>query len=329
LTERAEALITGLVLYVLGTNQTPFPSLRDVRRLVESSATDQFKLALDLQGLSRREPELLTAANILSLPGNRTRSSIMTTASSHMTFLRSGPVQKSTSRSTMRLADVMSGEPMTIYLVLPPDKLLSHGKLLRLWLGVLMATLSRRRRVPGVPTLLLIDEAAQLGPLDELRAAVTLMRGYGVRCWSFWQDLSQLQCFYPLDWKSPVNNCSVQTYFGVSAPQAARELEDYLGPLPVKPISQLKADEALLIRRGCAPEVVRRPDYRHDPSYARLAMPNPFSTRQAPMTNRSSMVCSARHGRSRSPTSSNCSSGDGHARRTARAVAAGIVRHAS
>ena len=44
----------------------------------------------------------------------------------------------------------------------------------------MMAALSRRRHRPERPTLLLIDEAAQLGPLDELRTAVTLMRGYGV-----------------------------------------------------------------------------------------------------------------------------------------------------
>ena len=185
-------------------------------------------------------------------------------------------MQAATCKSTISLADVQAGSPLAIYLVLPPDKLLSHGKLLRLWLGVLMTAIARRKQLPELPTLLLIDEAAQLGPMDELRAAVTLMRGYGVRCWSFWQDLSQLQRTYAIDWKSLVNNCSVQQYFGVSAPQAASELEAYLGTLPVRPLSQLKPQDALLIRRGMAPEIVRRTDYRTDPLYSKRASPNPF-----------------------------------------------------
>ena len=54
----------------------------------------------------------------------------------------------------------------------------------------------KRRSFPCESSL--IDEAAQLGTLDELRSAITLMRGYGVKGWSFWQDLSQLQRIYPL-----------------------------------------------------------------------------------------------------------------------------------
>ena len=48
-------------------------------------------------------------------------------------------------------------------------------------------------------TLMLLDEAAQLGTLPQLRQAITLLRGYGVRVWSFWQDLSQLINLYPND----------------------------------------------------------------------------------------------------------------------------------
>ena len=45
-------------------------------------------------------------------------------------------------------------------------------------------------------------EAAQLGTLGALRQAVTLLRGYGLQVWSFWQDLSQVRNLYPQDWQT-------------------------------------------------------------------------------------------------------------------------------
>src|SRR3546814_14619691 len=50
----------------------------------------------------------------------------------------------------------------------------------------------RRRARPEASTLFVLDEAAQLGTFNELRQAVTLLRGYGLQTWSFWQDASQL-----------------------------------------------------------------------------------------------------------------------------------------
>ena len=86
--------------------------------------------------LRSKSPEMRPAANILGgMAENRVRSSIISTASSHLSFLRAGPVQQSTSSSSFDLKDVLVGNKLTIYLVLPPNKLASHTKLLRLWLG--------------------------------------------------------------------------------------------------------------------------------------------------------------------------------------------------
>jgi type IV secretion system protein VirD4 len=273
--ERAETLITGLVLYAKLLAKSPRRNLAEVRHAIEASTHDQHDIVTTMRKADN--PEMQVAANILGISGEmRVRTSIIATASSHMSFLRSGPVQNSTQNSSIDLEDVRLGNKLTIYLVLPPDKLLSHGKLLRLWLGTLMTVMARRRQRPHRPTLLLIDEAAQLGPMDELRSAITLMRGYGIRCWSFWQDLSQIQTIYPRDWQSLINNCAVQQYFGMSSPQAAHQIETYLGSKMPRPLMQLKPHEALLIRRGHSPQIVRRPDYLHDPAYRDLFQPNPF-----------------------------------------------------
>jgi hypothetical protein len=112
--------------------------------------------------------------------------------------------------------------------------------------------------------------------LDEAEHRGLRKTPYGVRCWSFWQDLSQLQRIYPFDWKSIVNNCAVQQYFGLSMPQAASEIDAYLGGASPRPIAQIAEDDSLLLRRGHPAQIVRRPNYLRDAEFAGTFSPNPF-----------------------------------------------------
>ena len=87
---------------------------------------------------------------------------------------------------------------------------------MRLLLATLLTTLVRRKTMPEVRTLLLLDECARLGALPHLKTALTLLRGYGVMVWSLWQDLSQMKTLYPTDWETILNNSSVVQVFGMS-----------------------------------------------------------------------------------------------------------------
>ena len=64
-------------------------------------------------------------------------------------------------------------------------------------------------------TLFLLDECAQLGTLDGLRKAITLLRGYGLQVWMFFQDFSQISSLYPADYQTLINNCGVLQSFGI------------------------------------------------------------------------------------------------------------------
>lgn len=211
--ERAVALIMEAIAYVV--EDLMFPSLIDVRTVIDSYAgLPVHKYWNPQPDSSYAHPRIAKVFNPVGMSVERTRASIAATACSHLTFIHQGAVARSLEATTFSLDALKSGRPMTIYLVLPPDKLITHGKLLRLWLGVLLRVLTGRIERPPIPTLLLVDEAAQFGPLDELRTAITLMRGYGVRVWTFWQDLSQLRRTYPDDWESLLNNCATHQYFG-------------------------------------------------------------------------------------------------------------------
>lgn len=272
--ERAETLIAGLILHVGATARAERRHLGEVRRLIELSDKQQDELAAELRQAG--DSDRAAAASILEMQASNTRSGILSTAASHLSFLRGEPVEASLTRSSIRIADVARGRPLTIYLVVPPDRLVSHGKLLRLWLGTLMTVLARRRRIPEQPTLLIVDEAAQLGPMDELRAAVTLMRGYGVRVWSFWQDISQLVRTYPVDWQSFLSNASVLQLFGTGNTHGFAELDGYLGYHSRSILEEMAAEDTLVIERGQIPRLLVRPNYLDDPKLSILARANPF-----------------------------------------------------
>src|SRR5947209_2436576 len=104
----------------------------------------------------------------------------MVMACSHINPLCSEEVTAALSRSTFSLHDVLTGKPMTIYVVCPADKLECLRALWRLWIGTLLTTVMRRSSMPPLRTLFLLDECAQLGELGALRQAVTLLRGAGL-----------------------------------------------------------------------------------------------------------------------------------------------------
>ena len=276
--DRARAVITAALIDVMHENIADCaPTLGAVRQLIAGLGG---RGIASVRWLGSPRAEVQAAAAALHYDP-RVLSSILATAQTHTSFLRSGPVQDALASSTIRLADITAGTPMTLYLVLPPDKLVSHGRLLRLWLGVVLAALSRRREIPPVPTLLLVDEAAQLGTLEPLLTAVTLLRGYGVKVWSFWQDLAQLKTLYPQSWTTLLNNCQSQQIFAPASPHAAADLEEYLAGASPVALSSLGPDDVLVTRKGERPRVLRRADYRHDPQYAGQFDANPFYRHRA------------------------------------------------
>lgn len=286
--ERASTMIEKVICELFRVMPDQQPTLQDVQRTLtgvpihDNLGQRQFMEIFNDKAPKPKPVEkpktidlsqLITSAEFSS---DKTRSSIMATAMGHMGFLKSPTVHASISNSTITLDDITAGAMATIYLILPAEKLVTHGKLLRLWLGVMLAAIARRKKAPPQPTLILIDEAAQLGYMAELKSALTLMRSYGVRVWTFWQDLSQLQQIYPRDWLSIINNSKVQQYFGAKSPPAKKSLELFLG-------DAWRADltsDGQIVFDGEYLKVMQRPDYRSDPIFKGLAGQHPFHNAQ-------------------------------------------------
>jgi type IV secretion system protein VirD4 len=213
------------------------------------------------EGLNR-----LSKQNISSfLPiTEQTRSGILSTTQSYLKVVNSDSALRSLSKSTISLDAVRKGEPMTIYIVIPPDKLESHGALLRLWVGALMLTVMGRKRRPKRSTLFLLDECAQLGEFGPLRQSMTLLRGYGLQVWPFFQDLSQLQRLYPKDWRTIFNNAGVFQLFGVANHLMAKESSELIGDIDADMLRNMAKDRQVIAVSNEKAMSARLPDYLVD-----------------------------------------------------------------
>jgi type IV secretion system protein VirD4 len=267
--DTGRGLVAGLVADVATSSPPEKRNLCSLRELLYNDDLD-YTLAVALDTRKRSMSPLARDEFVayLAAPSDKTRPCIRTTATTFVKCLGSTAVAKCLERSTFDLCDLLNNKPMTIYLVLPPEKLLSHRALLRLWVVTLMTVVMRRTRLPKQRTLFLLDEAAQLGSLDLLPQAVSLLRGYGLQVWTFWQDLSQLMKLYPSNWEAVVNNAAVLQAFGVPGHAARIGWRVVLGDADAQLASELHADEMLVAVTGQPITRHTRANYLRDKPFA-------------------------------------------------------------
>ena len=166
-------------------------------------------------------------------------------------------------------------ELLAKFLCIPPDKLTSHKALLRMWIAALLTTVLRREKCPEKKTLFILDECAQLGTMPLLEQAVTLLRGYGLQVWTFWQDMEQVRSNYPNRHETLINNAAVLQAFGISNSMMARQLTEVLDCSSADLLA-MKNEESRVFMKGQGSRTCRLPDYLHDAAFKGLWDNNPF-----------------------------------------------------
>jgi type IV secretion system protein VirD4 len=208
--------------------------------------------------------------------GERVRTSVRSEAATLMRVFGSPRVQRATAGTTLPLATLAAGGAVSLYLVVPPDRLESHAAYLRIQLGALLALLVRRTRRPRWPTLLVVDELGHLGPVPALKQAITLLRGYGVRVALFVQSVAQLRSVWPRDHETVLANCGTWLTFGHGSLTAARQVADQLGDIGAETLFALPPGHLALHRAGRPTELALKLDYLHDPLFAGRFDANPL-----------------------------------------------------
>jgi type IV secretion system protein VirD4 len=183
-------------------------------------------------------------------------------------------VKRVTSTTTIDIAALIEGRPMTVYIVVPPHRLRAYRPILRVWLSGLIMAFTQRKEIPIHRTLMLCDEIGNLGYLDAFVTAATLLRGWGVTMWSFWQNLSQLEQ-YGHDARTLIDNAGVIQLFGARNFRAAKDFVDLVGGISAEDIMQLKPDEQILLIEGGYPVCAKTVRYFEDELFDGLRKQSP------------------------------------------------------
>ena len=273
--DSATGLIAGLIACMVSCGN---PSVRTLTQILYA---DDLAMHLARQLDAKREGSRLAHDEFVAFlnhPAEETRPSVLSTARTYIKCLATEEVACSMEDSTISLRKVLAGEPITLYIIIPPEKLHSHRTLLRLWVGVLLNTILKRQFQPEHRTLFILEEAAQLGTFPPLLTATTLMRAYGLQLITVWQNMAQLKSRYPADWTTILDNCEVIMSFGLGHYGSACELGAYCGIEPAQ-LLDLRPNEAAVSIRHRRPQFIRRMNYLRDGMFRGMFDPNPIYQR--------------------------------------------------
>lgn len=218
--EEAKALLMGLLLYVaLDENEEGHRNLGRVRDII--TLPDKVPDDVPMESLERVLERMTDSGNpVVRSTGRRTLGkepkllgSVLAGLQSHTHFLDSPRIRESLSVSDFKFENLATR--MSVYLVLPADRLETFGRWLRLLVQQAITVNCRfGGEKPAKPILFLLDEMPALGRLTMVEQAYGLMAGFGMQLWGIVQDLSQLERIYEKGWETFIGNSGVLQYFG-------------------------------------------------------------------------------------------------------------------
>jgi type IV secretion system protein VirD4 len=206
---------------------------------------------------------------------DKERSGVLSTLQSFLTTMMAEDLRAHLDTTSFDITTIVRGDPCTIYIVIPPSKLDSHSFLLKAWISTLLYAVMERETIPETKTLFMLDECANLGQLTLLRKAVTLLRGYGLQVWMFFQDMSQLSFLYE-DMDTFVNNCGVVQAFGMARLLSAKVVASTLGVYNAQDLMRLDRSQQVVSFAPGSVKACKSFRYYSDPAFANRFDINPL-----------------------------------------------------
>lgn len=211
--DEAKALGVGLTLHVAtAESEKHNRNLGRVRDIIVSGSS-QFDEVLN-EMLASANPIVRSTALRTASKDMKLLSNVLATLQSHTHFLDSVRLRQNMSRSDFKFEDLKT-KKMSVYLVLPADRLDTFNRWLRLLIQQAITVNARNiDQKPDKPILFMLDEVAALGKMSVIPRAYGLMAGYGMMLWSIVQNLSQLEEIYGKGWETFIGNSGVLQYYG-------------------------------------------------------------------------------------------------------------------
>ena len=212
-TNEAKALVYGYLLYLAtDPHEEKQANLGRLRQIL--TAGKEERDLIESRMLMNDNDNVRAAANRIMSKSPKERASVFSSAQSQTHFLESARLQDTLSATNFRFEMLKKGK-VTVYLILPADRLETYGRWLRLMVQQAITVNARDIETqPKKPILFLLDEMAALGHLASVEQAFGLMAGFGMQLWGIVQDLSQLKRIYGHSWETFIGNSGVLQYFG-------------------------------------------------------------------------------------------------------------------
>ena len=188
-------------------------------------------------GLQEAHPMIAREAQSNLDRADKERSSVVSTALSHLTLYRDPTIAENTGRSDWTISDLIDGEvPATVYFVVRPADQERLRPLIRLILTQIIRKLTRDmefKEGQGQAAfkhrlLLLLDEFTSLKRMGIIEDTLPYMAGYGIKCMLICQDLQQLLAVYGRE-ESLVGNCTLRLCFAPNRIETAEIISKWAG----------------------------------------------------------------------------------------------------
>jgi type IV secretion system protein VirD4 len=227
--DAAETVIAAFIAHVCACEpDKELRNLRNMRRLIASR--EAFAFALEAMRNNKAYRGVLEQLGMqLGWHVDKQLAGVMGHAQRHTDIFDSPLIVDATSSTDWNPADLRSGKGMTVYLVVPPDKLVVWAGLMRLWLGCILRIATRGKPTEQNPLTFFVDEAAHIGRMQALEDAITMLRGSGVRVWLFFQSIDQLNKCFGDHAPTVLDNLATQLYFSIYSYTTAEALAKRIG----------------------------------------------------------------------------------------------------
>jgi type IV secretion system protein VirD4 len=229
----------------------PSPEERRISKLFDLFTNEDvaYSLAvlLDKKEVNNRAAKA-AFAGFLQVPERETRPSVLGTLLTHLRLFDSDLVRKLTDTTTIDLDALIAGEPMSLYIIVPPFRLTAFSPLLRVWLSGLILAMTQRKTPPKERTLMLCDEVGNLGKIDAMLTAATLLRSWGLTLWTFVKRLSSLPSMAVR--QTHLSITGVIQAFGARNQRMAQDFANLVGGVSADEIMKLRQDEQILLLEG-------------------------------------------------------------------------------
>lgn len=269
---RALAVIRGMIVYIVTAEPTARRHLGTLYEYMTLPRDGWVRLLRRMQGnasfggIIAATAELLIAGEVRAPEETQ---GVLSTINKALGFLDDPQIRDFLARSEVDF-EVLKGmgagtRGAVISVILPLKYLNSHMVIQRLAVACAIKTLQSKPLAKS-NVLMLLDEAASLGRIEDFPVWLATLRKYNVSIWSIWQNIGQIKELYGRSWEVVLGNCGLKQFLSIGDLETAKYVEELIGRATVHSVSRNHKGERSLSQCArplkLAEELLRLPSDR-------------------------------------------------------------------